>query len=49
MEKIYKNMKSVGILNLVLGIFTMAIGIAVGTCMIVSGGRLLKKKKELLF
>jgi hypothetical protein len=48
-EKIYLTMKSVGVWNLVMGILFIVAGIAGGIIMIVSGGRLLKKKSEILF
>ena len=48
-EQAYKTMKSVGILNLIIGILTIAAGIGAGVCMIISGGRLLKKKSNILF
>lgn len=48
-EKIYTTMKSVGVGNLVMGILFIAVGIAGGVIMIISGGRLLKKKSEILF
>ena len=49
MEKIYKTMKSVGVWNLVLGIVLILSGVAAGTFLIVNGGKLLKKKSDLLF
>lgn len=48
-EKIYKTMKSVGTQNLVFGILTIVMGIAAGVVLIVSGGKLLKRKSEVLF
>jgi hypothetical protein len=48
-EKIYLTMKSVGVGNLVMGIIFIIIGITGGVLMIVSGGKLLKKKSEILF
>lgn len=48
-EKIYITMKSVGVWNLVMGILLIVAGIAGGILMIVSGGKLLKKKSEILF
>ena len=48
-EKIYTTMKSVGVGNLVMGILFIVAGIAGGVMMIISGGRLLKKKSEILF
>ncbi len=48
-EKIYTTMKSVGIGNLVMGILLIVAGIVSGVLMIISGGKLLKKKSEILF
>lgn len=48
-EKIYKTMKSVGVWSLVLGIITIAIGVFTGVTLITNGGRLLKKKSEIMF
>lgn len=48
-EKIYTTMKSVGIGNLVMGILLIVAGIASGVIMIISGGKLLKKKSDILF
>ncbi|MGB8455258.1 MAG: hypothetical protein WCD89_23370 [Anaerocolumna sp.] len=48
-EKIYMTMKSVGVGNLVMGILFIIAGLAGGILMIISGGRLLKKKSEILF
>ncbi len=49
MEKIYKTMISVGVWNLVLGIVLILSGVAAGIFLIVNGGKLLKKKSDLLF
>lgn len=49
MEKVYKTMKSAGIINLVLGICTTVLGIGIGAAIIVNGARLLHKKSEVLF
>ena len=48
-EKIYSTMKSVGIGNLVTGILIIVVGIAGGIIMIISGAKLLNKKKDILF
>lgn len=48
-EQVYKTMKSVGVTNLVMGILTIAAGVATGIYLIISGGRLLSKKSDLLF
>jgi hypothetical protein len=42
-------MKSVGVWNLVLGILLILAGIVTGVLLILNGGRLLKKKSDLLF
>lgn len=48
-EKVYKTMKSAGIINLILGICIMAAGLATGCVVLVNGARLLKRKSDLLF
>ena len=48
-EQAYKTVKSVGVFNLIFGILTIAIGIGTGICMIITGGKLLKKKSNILF
>lgn len=48
-EKIYKTMNNIGVLNLVLGICVIVISVGVGVTSIVSGAKLLKGKKSLLF
>lgn len=49
MEKVYKTMKSVGVLDLVLGIIVIVAGCVTGAMMVVNGARLLHRKKEVLF
>ncbi|NLY47576.1 MAG: hypothetical protein GX059_00940 [Clostridiales bacterium] len=49
MEKIYNTMKSVGVWNLVLGILLICLGLVTGIFLIVNGGKLLRKKSDLLF
>ena len=49
MEKIYKAMKSAGSWNLALGIILIVAGCVTGIMLIVSGAKLLRKKKDLLF
>ena len=49
MEKVYKAMKSAGSWNLALGIILIVAGCVTGIMLIVSGAKLLKKKKDLLF
>jgi len=48
-EKIYTTMKSVGVGNIVIGILLIVTGITSGVLVIVNGGRLLRKKSEILF
>ncbi|BBF41505.1 hypothetical protein lbkm_0184 [Lachnospiraceae bacterium KM106-2] len=48
-EKVYKTMKSTGIVNIVLGIVTIAFAIGAGIVFIVNGARLLKHKSRILF
>ncbi len=48
-EKIYHEMKSVGIWNLVLGIVLAVVGITMGVLCIINGGRLLKSKSDIMF
>lgn len=48
-EQAYKTMKSVGVFNLIFGILTIAAGIGAGICLIISGGKLLKRKSSILF
>lgn len=49
MEKVYKTMKSAGIISLVVGICITVIGFVTGAFMITTGARLLSRKKEILF
>ena len=46
MEKVYKAMKSAGSWNLALGITLIVAGCVTGIMLIVSGAKLLKKKKD---
>lgn len=48
-EKIYNNLKSSGVTNLVIGIATIVAGIAAGVLLIVSGAKLLSSKPDTLF
>jgi len=48
-EKIYKEMKTAGVWNLILGIIIAAGGIAMGVIFIINGARLLKSKSEITF
>ncbi len=49
MEKVYKLLKSAGAANIVLGILLIICGIAFGVLNIVTGGRLLKNRRNILF
>lgn len=49
MEKVYKTMKSSGIISLVVGICVTVIGCISGAFMITTGARLLNRKKDILF
>ncbi len=49
MEKVYKTMKTIGCVNLVLGISSIVIGIGLGIGMIINGAILLKRKSQILF
>lgn len=47
-EKIYNTMTGAGVLNLVVGIVTLAVGAAAGILLIISGARLLHRKTDIL-
>ena len=47
-EKIYKMLGRAGRFNLVMGIVSIAIGVAAGTLLIISGARLLTGKSRVL-
>lgn len=49
MEKIYDRLNSTGTSNLVMGIVTIAVGVAAGVVMIVNGAKLLQSKKDITF
>lgn len=48
-EKIYKTIGASGAANLVLGICILIAGIVSGVLLIVTGGKLLKCRKKMLF
>ena len=48
-EETYKTMRSVGAGNLVIGILAVVAGVAIGVLAIVNGGRLLRKKSDIMF
>lgn len=47
-EKIYKTMGVAGVVAIVVGIIISAVGVVCGVVSIVFGGRLLKKKEQIL-
>ena len=47
-EKIYKMLGKAGGLNLVAGIITIAVGVACGVLLIISGARLLMGRSRIL-
>jgi len=49
MEKTYKTMNGTGALNIVLGVVVLAVGIASGVLLIISGAKLLAGKSKILF
>lgn len=48
-EKIYKVMNVTGAANVVIGILLIVVGLATGILAIVSGAKLLKEKKNVVF
>ncbi len=48
-EKMYKAVSVAGIMNLVLGITVLVSAITWGVLLLVSGGRLLKSRKDIIF
>ena len=48
-ESAYKAMKNAGGMNVTLGVLMIVFGIAAGVLMIVTGGKLLVKKADILF
>lgn len=49
LEKIYKTMRSTGVMNIIVGIVLITIGLTAGVMSIVSGTLLLKRKSDLEF
>ncbi len=49
MEKLYKQLKTVGGFNIAIGVILIVFGIARGILNIVSGASLLKNRKNILF
>lgn len=48
-EKVYKTMRGVGVVNIVIGVISIVTGVTSGVILLVNGGRLLKAKKKLTF
>ncbi len=48
-EKIYKTMNGAGAMNIVLGVIALAVGVATGVLLIISGSKLLSGKSKILF
>lgn len=48
-EKIYKTMAGAGACSLAIGIMVLISGLVSGTLLIVSGAKLLKRKREITF
>ncbi len=48
-EKLYLTVRNTGILNMVIGITTLSAGIAAGVLLLVSGIKLLRRKKSITF
>ena len=48
-EKAYRVMAGVGAGNIAIWIIVLTVGIVTGILMIVNGGRLLKRKSDLIF
>jgi len=49
MERVYREMNNVGGWNIALGVVMIVVGMAVGVLCIVHGGRLLRRKSDVLF
>ncbi len=47
-EKLFKTISSSGIGNLVMGIILITVGVATGVLLLISGGRLIKSKHDLM-
>ena len=48
-ERVHKTMTWTGALNIAAGVVTIVVGLACGVLLIVSGGKLLSDRKNLLF
>lgn len=48
-EKLYKSLGRIGSANIAIGICVLVSGLVSGILLIINGGRLLKKKSDMLF
>lgn len=48
-QKIYKVMRGAGAANIALGVVTLAVGLASGVLLIVTGAKLMAGKSKILF
>lgn len=48
-EKVYKTMRGTGVTNMVLGLLCIAVGVASGVLLLISGSKLLARKSDILF
>ncbi len=49
MEKVYKLLKNVGGTNIAFGVVLIVVGVAIGVINIVSGAKLLRNRRNILF
>ncbi len=49
MERVYRQVKHAGAYNIALGVVLIVLGITLGVLNIVTGGKLLKTRKQILF
>lgn len=48
-EKVYKIMKGTGTTNIVVGVVVLAVGVASGILLVISGAKLIAGKSKILF
>ena len=49
MERVYRRMKKAGVFSITLGVMLIVFGVTMGVLSLVSGGKLLHSRKEILF
>ncbi len=49
MERVYRQIKRAGAYNIAIGVVLIVTGITLGVLNIVTGGKLLKSRKQILF